>query len=235
MHNEEVMRMAGIYQLIDSALVQEIRLDTVSNNLANINTTAFKKDLVSFDRMLTQETSSTIDLTPGPVRYTGNNLDIALETQGFFKVQTPRGIRYTRDGSFAVNSQGLLVNQRGDAVMGENGPIQVNGGRVKVERNGQITSGNSVAGRISVIDFEKPYLLVKQGGSYYFYQGEEKDIHPVQGVCLRQGYLEGSNVNLTEEMIKLVRTMRVYESAQKAIQCMDEMSNKMVNDIGSMQ
>jgi len=227
--------MLGIYQLIDSALMQELKFDTVSNNLANINTNAFKKDVVSFNRMLTLRNISTVDLTPGPVRYTGNQLDIALETRGFFEVRTPEGIRYTRDGSFTINEEGLLVNQNGDPVMGDNGTIQITGERVTIERDGRVISENSFAGKIVVVDFDEPSLLVKEGLSYYLYKGEEKDIRPAEEIQIQQGYLEGSNVNLTEEMIKMVETMRAYESVQKAIQCIDEMNGKMVNDAGLLQ
>jgi len=227
--------MLGIYQLIDGALGQELKFDTVSNNLANINTNAFKKDVVSFNRMLTLKNISTIDLTPGPVRYTGNRLDIALETPGFFKVRTPEGVRYTRDGAFTVNEEGVLVNQNGDPVMGENGTIQITGERVTIERDGRVISENDLAGKIAVVDFDKPSLLAKEGRSYYLYKGEEKGIRPAGEVQMQQGYLEGSNVNLTEEMIKMVETMRAYESVQKAMQSIDEMNSKMVNDAGLLQ
>ncbi|MBW2030284.1 MAG: flagellar hook-basal body protein [Deltaproteobacteria bacterium] len=227
--------MLGIYQLIDSALVQELKFDAVSNNLANINTNAFKKDVISFNRMLTLRNISTIDLTPGPVRYTGNQLDIALETPGFFEVRTSEGIRYTRDGSFTINEEGLLVNQNGDHIMGDNGTIQITGERVTIERDGRVISENSLAGKIVVVDFDEPSLLVKEGRSYYLYKGEKKDIRPAEEIQIQQGYLEGSNVNLTEEMIKMVETMRAYESVQKAVQSIDEMNSKMVNDAGLLQ
>ena len=71
-----------MYNLIDGSLVQELRFDTISNNLANINTNAFKKDIISFREALSMQNSSTIDLSPGPLRYTGNELDMALETPG---------------------------------------------------------------------------------------------------------------------------------------------------------
>jgi len=80
--------------------VQQLRFDTISNNLANSSTNAFKKDIISFDQILTMRNSSKIDFSPGPIRYTGNELDVALDGPGFFKIQTDRGIRYTRDGSF---------------------------------------------------------------------------------------------------------------------------------------
>ena len=95
----------GIYKLIDGSLVHEQKYDIVSNNLANLSTEGFKKDLISFHRILTMQNMTAIDFSPGPVRHTGNTLDVALDTPGFFKVQTPRGTRYTRDGSFRLNAE----------------------------------------------------------------------------------------------------------------------------------
>ena len=83
-----------------------------------------------------------------------------------------------------------------------------------------------------MVDTNKPQLLKKEGDSYYRYQGEDEDLFQADNFDIRQSYLEKSNVNPTEEMIKMIETFRAYESAQKAIQCMDEMTNKMVNDQG---
>ena len=83
-----------------------------------------------------------------------------------------------------------------------------------------------------VVDFENPQLLQKEGGSKYFYSGEEKEISTVEDVGVQQGYLESSNVNSTEEMIKMIETYRAFESVQKAIQSLDKVTDKVVNDYG---
>jgi len=209
--------------------VQKLRFDTISNNLANINTNAFKKDIISFDQIFSMKNSSIVDLTPGPIRFTGNKFDVALETPGFFEVQTSRGTRYTRDGSFTLNLDRFLVTRNGDTVLGQNGPIRIDGSNVSIDVDGQVVVENDPVGKIVVVDFEQPALLRKEGSSYYLYQGEETDIFTSEDVNVRQGYIEMSNTNPVEEMIKMVEALRIFESAQKAIQSMDEITNKMIS------
>ena len=224
--------ISGAYNLIDGALAHKLRFDTISNNLANINTNAFKKDIISFNQVLTMKNTSAIDLTPGPISHTGNKFDVALSSPGFFKIQTSRGIRYTRDGSFTLNLDRSLVTQNGDTVLGQNGPIKIDGSNVSIGIDGQVVVDNGAVDRILVVDFEQPRLLRKEGSSSYVYQGGEEDISPAEGVSVQQGYIEGSNVSAMEEMIKMVEVLRAFESAQKAIQVIDEITGKMVNEAG---
>lgn len=224
--------ISGAYNLIDGALVHKLRFDTISNNLANINTNAFKKDIISFNQVLTMKNTSAIDLTPGPISHTGNKFDVALGSPGFFKIQTSRGIRYTRDGSFTLNLDRSLVTQNGDTVLGQNGPIKIDGSNVSIGIDGQVVVDNGAVDRILVVDFKQPQLLRKEGRSSYVYQGGEEDISPAEGVSVQQGYIEGSNVSAMEEMIKMVEVLRAFESAQKAIQVIDEITGKMVNEAG---
>jgi len=227
--------ISGIYKVVGASLAQKLKFDTISNNLANINSNAFKKDIVSFDEVLAIKNSSTTDFTPGPLNYTGNKLDVAIDGPGFFKIQTARGIRYTRNGSFSVNSEGLLVTQKGDAVLGQNGPISVIGGDIIIGGDGEIELDGAPADKIIVVDFAQSQNLRKEGMSYYIYEGEEKGIFDSNDSTIQQGYTENSNVNPTEEMIKMIETLRAFESAQKVIQTIDELNRKMVNDVGLLQ
>lgn len=222
----------GSYSLIDGSLIEMLRFENVANNLANINTNGFKKDVISFNQVLKMANYSKIDLSPGPVRYTGNPLDLALNDGGFFKIQTSKGIRYTRDGAFTLNNDQVLVNQRGDTVMGENGPIQINGKNVLIARDGGVMADGAVVDKISVVEFNHPQLLRKAGNSYFTYEVEGQGATPAKDVDVRQGYIEASNVDPTKEMIKMIETMRNFESAQKAIQILDEISRKIINDPG---
>ncbi len=224
--------ISGAYNLIDGALAHKLRFDTISNNLANINTNAFKKDIISFNQVLTMKNSSTADLTLGPISHTGNKFDVALGSPGFFKIQTSRGIRYRRDGSFTLNLDRSLVTQNGDTVLGQNGPIRIDGSNVSIGIDGQVVVDNGAVDRILVVDFKEPRLLRKEGSSSYVYQGGEEDISPAESVNVQQGYIEGSNVSVMEEMIKMVEVLRAFESAQKAIQVIDEITGKMVNEAG---
>ncbi len=224
--------ISGIYTLIDGALVHQLRFETISNNLANLNTNAFRKDIISFSQTLSMNYVSVTDFTPGPVRHTGNDLDVALEGQGFFKVQTPKGIRYTRAGAFTLNAQGVLVTRTGDAVLGENGPITITGGKMTITNDGQVVVDGTPVDKLMLVAFKRPQFLKKEGSSYYFHQGEENEVLATAETSVKQSYLEGSNVNPTAEMIKMVEAYRSFESAQKAIQTIDEVTSKMINDQG---
>jgi flagellar basal-body rod protein FlgF len=227
--------ISGIHKLVDGALVQKVRFETIANNVANISTNAFKKDIISFHQILGMKNSSTTDFSPGSIRYTGNELDVALETPGFFKIQTPRGIRYTRDGAFKLDVDRTLVTHNGDPVLGQNGTIAINGKNVTIEPDGRVVVENEAAGTISVVDFRNLDLLKKEGSSYYVFQGKERDIFTAENISVQNGYIEQSNVSPTGEMIKMIVSLRVFESAQKAIQFMDEITSKMVNEVGRLE
>jgi flagellar basal-body rod protein FlgG len=214
--------------------MQQLKFETISNNLANTNTNAFKKDVLSFDQALTLNYISETDFTPGPVRYTDNEFDVALNNRGFFKIQTSRGIRYTRDGAFSLNAEGLLVTRNGDPVLGQNGPITIRGA-MSIGRDGQIVVDDAPVARLQVIDFEKPQALEKEGFACYSDQKGEGRECAAENVNVMQGYIENSNVNLTEEMIKMVEAYRAFESVQKAIQSIDEVTSKMINDYGLLR
>lgn len=224
--------VSGIYQLIDCSLIHQLKFETVSNNLANVNSTGFKKNFLSFDQALASSYTTATDFSPGEIRHTGNALDIALEGEGFFKVETHRGIRYTRDGAFSLDTDGYLVTRAGYRVVGQNGPIKIGQGEVMVRMDGQIMVNGAVVGRLEVSDFEDRRQLKKEGASLYNYEGAIEDTFSLEKANVQQGYLENSNVNATQEMIKMIEALRAFESAQKAIQSIDEITSKMVNDYG---
>jgi len=227
--------ISGIYEAVDASVAQKLKFDNISNNLANINSNAFKKDIVSFDKALAIKIISTTDFTLGPIHYTGNKLDVALGGPGFFKIRTPKGIRYGRNGAFTCNVDRVLITQNGDPVLGKNGPIKINGTDVSIKNDGQVVVDGQPVDTIVVVDFKQTRLLRKEGGSCYIYQGKAEDIFIAENTAVQQGYLEKSNVNATGEMIKMIEALRAFESAQRAIQTMDELNRKMVNDVGLLQ
>lgn len=231
---ESTMKMifSGINGLVDGALIQQVRCDTVSNNLANISTNGFKRDVLSFEEVLSLKQASATDFSQGPARQTGNPLDLALEGPGFFKVETEKGVRYTRNGAFTLDGENRLVTPNGDPVLGEKGPIVLTGDEVSVSRDGEILIDGAAVDRISLVDFDNPRLLRKEGCSYYVLDGEGEAADRPAEAFLRQGYLEGSNVDLTEEMIRMVEAFRAFEAMQKSIQSIDEMTGKLINDQG---
>jgi flagellar basal-body rod protein FlgF len=226
--------ISGIYNLIDGSMTQQLRFETIANNMANSNTNGFKKDVLSFYEALGMQSISNTDFSQGPLRFTGNELDVALSSKGFFKIETPNGLKYTRDGAFSINAQGILVTGLGDTVLGQNGPITVEGGEVNIGRDGQVVVNNESVDKILVVDFDEPQLLRKEGGSYYSYQGENKGISTSSDSEIQQKYLENSNVTPTQETIKMIETYRAFESVEKAIQAIDALTGEMVNDYGTV-
>jgi flagellar basal-body rod protein FlgG len=223
----------GIYQAIRGSLIQARRFDIISNNLANVGTTGFKKDTLVFDRTL-QEYVQT-DLNQGNLRLTGNPLDIGLEGDGFFRIKTPRGIRYTRSGSFCLNADGELVTKNGDQVLGKNGTIRIGSGNIAIDTQGRITVDETVVDTLSVDTFVRPERLQKEGLSYHIYTGDQEEVVKPEKVLVKQGCLEESNVMVVEEMTKMIETLRTYGSYQKIIQTFDETSYKAINEVGRVQ
>jgi flagellar basal-body rod protein FlgG len=226
--------ISGIFNLIDGSMTQQLRFETIANNMANSNTNGFKKDIISFSEALETQSNSSTDFSQGPIRFTGNELDVALSSKGFFKIETSNGIRYTRDGAFSVNAEGFLVTGNRDVVLGENGPITAEGGEVHIGRDGQVMVNNESMDKILVVDFDEPQLLRKEGGSYYSYQGENIGISTVPDAEIQHKYLESSNVNPTQEIIEMIQTYRSFEAVEKGIQYIDALTNEMVNDFGTV-
>jgi flagellar basal-body rod protein FlgF len=226
------MIISGMVGLVDGSLIQQLRFETVSNNLANLSTNAFKKDVLSFDEVLTMKTASSIDFTQGPITPTGKPMDLALDGEGFMKVQTPQGTRYTRDGALIINKQGTLATQSGAPVLGERGPIAIQGKSVSIEDDGSVVVDGQRVDKISVVTFKDTRHLRKAGFSYYLYEGQDGEGTLAEGTRVQQGSLEKSNVDITEEMVRMVESFRAFESVQKAIQNIDDMTGKLISEAG---
>ena len=222
--------------IVQSALTQEMKLENTANHLANATTTGFKADLLSFDEAL--QAHSTIDFRQGDLRETGNVLDLALSGEGFFKIQTENGIRYTRNGTFSLNNDHILVTQNGSPVMGENGPIFIQGSYVEINENGEIFVDNEKlekqrVDRLKMVTFSAKENLVKEGESFFQYTGDPSEEMDSDSVTVTQGALEMPNTSVVIEMTKMVETMRTYEAYMKIIQTFDEVDGKIVNELGS--
>ena len=218
---------------VQGGLRQERKLDVTSNHLANTDTAGFKKDVVSFDRMFKARLN--IDLTQGDIRATGNDLDLALGDEGFFKINTPDGTMYTRNGNFTLDSAGVLVNQNGHPVLGQNGQITINGDRVEVNAQGQITVDGMAVDSLDIVTFENLENIMKTGSGYFVNKGAPGDELAPANLLVKQGALEGSNVKAVDEMVNMIDHHRMYETYQKMMQTFDEVDGKSINDVGKLQ
>jgi len=231
------------------------RLDVIANNLANMNTTGFKRDEVFTklikDAALAQakgqgnieeaQVQHVTDFSGGSLDPTGNPLDLAVQGRGFFVVETPGGMRYTRNGNFTLTKEGTLVTAQGNPVMGVNGRIEVpdpqnlGQGQLVVMDSGEVLADNKSIGRVRLVDFPDESGLTKETNSLFAAPAgtPAMDIHEDKAM-IKQGFLEGSNVEGLEEMIALVELTRNFESNQKVIQTEDATLDK-TNDVGRFQ
>ncbi len=223
---------------VQAGLRKQKHLEVISNHLANANTTGFKKDVLSFDRMMKAE--MTVDHSQGSLRKTSSKLDVALKSPGFFKIQTPQGIRYTRDGNFSLNVDSNIVTQTGDLVLGEGGqPLTIVGddqnlqsGKININTLGEIEIDGGAIGRLMVADFTDINQLEKDGSNYYVNTGTpDNEINP-ENVAIEQGFLELSNISSVSEMIGMIDAHRMYETFQKMMQTLDDADSSAIDTVG---
>ncbi|MFP4016861.1 MAG: flagellar basal-body rod protein FlgF [Halanaerobiales bacterium] len=244
----------GIYTSASGMKVNQERLNITANNLANVDTSGFKRD-EAVQRSFREELIHRIEgnkATPlgstgsgvmmegtftqhqqGPLQATGNQLDLALEGSGFFVIDTPEGERYTRDGNFTINEEGLIVTQQGYPVLGEDGPLQtILDQDINIDTNGQVHLGDIAGDSFQILDFEDPQLLEKTGDNLY---RANEDVEEIDAdFQIRQGYLENSNVNIVQEMVNMIQVNRHYEANQKVITTNDNILEQAVNSIARL-
>lgn len=256
--------MSGsIYMAAEGALAYEQRLEIISNNLANINTSGFKKDKALFQAFLNSETmgtdparmqaaaesqaaslwvefSSQTDFSEGQLRPTGNAFDLALVGNGFFCIQAPAGVQYTRRGDFSLNSDGVLVSKQGWPVLGKGGEIKVadaatsgDGQTFSVDNAGNVYVGGSQIDSLRVVDFAQPRNLEKVDNTMFRSLDGAASETAAEDFKVSQGFLELSNVSAVNMMTEMVETLRGYETYQKMIRIIDEVNASTINEVGS--
>ena len=224
----------SIYIAASAGIKQAKKMEMIANNLANVNNTGYKRDGLVFKEMMPpfppdtgmEEAKNALlspeksnknisyvgitdyytDFKPGVLKKTGGTLDLALDQEGFFKVQTPEGPRFTRNGNFRLDTEKQLVNQNGNQVLDiNNNPVVISAlGKISIDGQGNISVGNGL---------------------------EEKEL-PTTTTKMHQGFLENSNVSTVEEMTEMISTLRIFETYQKIIQSNDMMNDQSVNTIG---
>lgn len=256
----------SIYIAASAGIKQARKMEMIAQNLANVNNTGYKKDALVFKEMMPPFppdsgldagknillspdksnknvsyvgiTDQYTDFSTGGIKKTGGVLDIALDGEGFFKVQTPDGPRYTRNGNFRLNTAKQLVNQNGNQVLDRNdAPVVIDApGKISIDGEGSISVGNGLANttitNIKLVNFENKKFLEKIGDGLYRNKGLPEEEFEAIDIKTRQGFLESSNVTSVEEMTEMVGTLRIFESYQKIIQSIDSMNDQSVNTIG---
>jgi flagellar basal-body rod protein FlgF len=231
---------SGLYAAYTGLLARTQALDTAANNLANAGTNGFRAQRDYFSDVLAggldqdPETASQVgqsvngfgvlggnrlDLGQGELRATGNPLDLALEGQGFFAVQTANGVRYTRDGAFSRSSQGVLQTSQGESVLDSNQKsITIPTGTTYVSSDGSISvstvDGSVIVGKVGVFDFADKSVLTAEGADRFSADGAK----PIAGsAAVEQGSVEGANEDAVHGTMQLVLVQRQAEMMQKAL------------------
>ncbi len=214
------------------ALKQQMEL--VANNIANMSTPGYKSQNVLFQEFLVEsdrknedkgQLSQVLDRATyrstlqGPLSQTSNPLDLALNGNGYFEIDTPGGLRYTRAGNFALNDLGEVVNAKGHNLLSMDGqPIVIPQGAasITVDAKGFISTEQGPIAQIKTVAFENEQAMIETGDGLYK-SGNNREI-PTEDLTVSQGALEGSNVNGVLEMTKMIEILRTYQSAQRLMQ-----------------
>ncbi|MFC1822941.1 flagellar basal-body rod protein FlgF [Thermodesulfobacteriota bacterium] len=250
----EEMMLDGMLDSVKGCLKEEMRMDIISNNLANSTVIGFKKNRISFQSQLNQANAALnqnrigvtgsadgdsllieTDMAQGDFRITGNPMDFAISGDGFFKVMTPDGIRYTRKGNFTLDNEGFLATQQGYKVLGKGGPINLSGNSIDVDAQGVITVDESETGQLDVVAFQNPADLIKEGKSLFKRHEKQLEIGVPSETKVLQGYTELSNVNVAAEMVQMIHCIRAFESYQKAIQVIDGINRQAINEVSRLR
>ncbi len=179
------------------------------------------------------------DHSAGNMKLTNNPTDLAISEEGYFVLQTPQGERFTRDGSFKINQQGVLVTNQGATVMStDNQAINMNTEdgtapeTFTVDKNGSILVNNQEVAKLKIVNFADKRNLQKEGAWMTAKAGQ---YITVEKPNVLQGYQEVSNVNAVKEMVNLISVVRAYESCQKVVQAEDELTAAAIDQVGSVQ
>ena len=210
---------------------------SIAHNLANVSTTAYKRRLSVFSRALLEQMQTGeagagevseqtfIDFTQGVLAQTDRPLDLAIDGEAFFELETPDGPLYTRNGTFRTNQDGQLVDFSGRTVAGTAGPIIIPSGvalrQVQVSHDGSISAAGQGIGRLKLMSFQDATQLEPIGGSC-FRAPTGATPEADQTAAVHQGYREASNVSIVEELVELIMVTRLYEANISAMLTQDE-------------
>ena len=231
------------YIALSRQLTLRREMSVISHNLANMNTPAFKAERMIFREFIdkpepqqpisfVQDIGMSRDLTEGPVAATGNPLDLAISGPGYFSVETPDGVRYTRHGRLQLDGQGQLVNSQGAPVLSADGApitVPVGSGALTISADGSITGNNGAIGQIGLSEFENEAGLKRDANGLY--DAEDQQPQAAANSSMVQGSLEQSNVQPIVEMTRMIDIHRSYQSASRLVSSNHEQAMRAINKL----
>lgn len=245
----------GVYQGAASLAALERWQEIISQNIASASVPGFKKTETAFASVLAETERlgdegrlgrefrgvmpgqvSELSMKQGELGSTGNDLDFAIQGNGFFQVQRPNGqTGYTRNGAFQVNAERTLVTPQGYPVMGDGGPLtlKAGGGSISVNADGILMQGSTPVGKIGVYEFRDTRSLARVGDGLLATADPNDQPQPAERPAVLSGVLESSNVSSLLEMVNLVSVGRAYEASQRVIFAHDENTGKAIETLGN--
>jgi flagellar basal-body rod protein FlgG len=243
------------YEIIDVANAGAraiTQLNSVANNLANSSTSGYKAENI-FYRVMKEASAqgknvdnswllvanhkvegvNIVDFSQGTLLKTGNSLDAAIDGEGFFSIQQKNRTTYTRNSSFNISRNGELVTSNGLNVLGESGPIKINGKTVEIDTDGTVRVDGNITGKLKIVNFKNPAELMRAGDGQYVDNGNA-GLMKAERYRVAGGYIEASNVNPIKEMIKMVDIQRDFETYQKVILTASDLDKISTNRIGKL-
>ena len=238
----------GLYTAFLGMRARQRTLEVQANNIANSSTDGFKAEKLSYQTVEADKkgrpesqptvtgvvTTTNTDFSSGTVRETGGVLDASIRGDAFFQIQTDRGVRYTRAGSFTQDSSGQLITKKGDLVVGQEGAItRPRDSKVDFGPDGAINSeGNQIA-KLKIVRFENPVEALKKDGDSMFAATGKEEPKDAPGSTVIQGTLESSNVRPIKEMVSMINNTREFDSLQRSITLMmNDIGRKISSEIG---
>ena len=225
----------GIYDAARSMVMRQRNVEITANNLANINTTGFKRSIPFAEVMSRADGNKEVqitDFTEGEFSETGNPLDLAITERRFFMLETEKGIEITSNGKFDLSDDGFLVNEEGYYVVTKRGRVNVlesvleDNQTLKINKNGEIVVGGTVIDQLQIAKVDDQAKLVRSRNQKFYLPNGGYSLANEDSYQVYQGYLEESNVNPIVEMQTLISINKDYESAHKLISSMDTIMGK---------
>jgi flagellar basal-body rod protein FlgF len=234
---------AAMYKALSGAIVQMHKLEVAAQDLANVNTSGYKGQRLAFNEVLAARLPAGArsggfvavgdqhtNFLQGQHQGTGNPFHLAIDGEGCFVVETPRGERYTRSGGFTLRADGTVITPQGEPLLGEGGPIQITGGKIDVGIDGTVSSENGEIGKVRIVRFLDRRQVAKEGANLF--RSEPANVEDIASPRVMQGNLEQSNVSPVDSMVSMITIQRQFEAYERAMKLMDGATQKMIADAG---
>jgi flagellar basal-body rod protein FlgG len=235
--------LQGLYAAASGMEAQQNQFNAIANDMANLDTPGYQATEVGFQDLLYSGSGSSSgspniatgagsqsaivgrSSAQGAIQNTGRTLDVAISGPGYLQVRRDDGtIGLTRNGALQVNAQGEITNEKGNPLVPAlKLPKGTDAASIKIEPNGQVISGSRTIGRIALVNVPAPNQLQPDGDSMFSVTAGSGAIRPATGATLQQGALEGSNVDVAQDMSAMINAQRSYEMASKAVEYQDQM------------